>query len=211
MNKKKVLDQARLYVIVDADLLEHENLLKVTCEVMEGGADIIQFRDKSSKDREFLEVALGLKKIADGKGTPLIINDRVDIALYLDAAGVHLGEEDVPIAVARKILGKEKIIGMSASGLSRARVAQEEGADYVGVGPIFDTSTKKIEKPTGVELIRSCRKEIRIPFFAVGGISFENLSQIKEIGANRIAVASAVIRAEDVKAAARRLKGELVE
>ena len=206
MNKKEILSKAKLYVIVDPDLFKHEDLEKVTLQAIEGGADLIQFRDKSSSDGEFLKLAISLKRITDDKNIPFIINDRVDVALYLDAAGVHLGQDDLPILAVRKILGEKRIIGISASSLAQAKDAQKNGADYIGVGPVFHTQTKKVDKPIGLKLIGDCRKEIRIPFFAIGGINLDNADEVKKAGIDKIAVVSAVIKAEDPKSAARRLR-----
>jgi thiamine-phosphate pyrophosphorylase len=209
MNKKDILSKAKLYLIVDADLLDGEDLEKVTLEVIEGGADLIQFRGKTLTDGEFLKTAESLKKAVDHKNIPLIINDRVKIALYLNAAGVHLGQEDLPISVTRKLLGEEKIIGISASNLEDARNAQTDGADYIGVGPVFYTQTKKITRTVGLELIRKIKREVAIPFFAIGGINLENIDEVRESGADKIAVASAVLRAKDPKLATRKLRDRL--
>ena len=209
MNKKQILLKAKLYVIIDADLLGHQNLDRITSQAIEGGADLIQFRDKSSNDREFLKIAESLKKITDEVNIPFIINDKVDIALYLNTAGVHLGQDDLPIWVAREILGEEKIIGISTSDLKQAKEAQKEGADYIGFGPIFYTQTKKIEEAIGLNSIQKLKKEIFIPFFAIGGINLDNLNEVIKAGAGRIAVVSAVVKADDVKLAVWRLKERL--
>ena len=209
MNKEQTLLKAKLYVVVDADLLGHKNLEKITLQAVEGGADLIQFRDKTSDDCEFLKTAESIKKITDSKDIPFIVNDRVDAALFLDAAGVHLGQEDSPISVARQVLGEEKIIGISASNLKQARKAQENGADYIGVGPVFHTQTKKIEKAIGVKPILEIKQNTSIPLFVIGGISLGNIDQLVKKGINKIAVISAVIKAENVKLAARKLKERL--
>lgn len=209
MNKKNILSEVTFYLIMDTDLLGDEGLEKVTLEVIEGGADLIQFRGKTLTDGDFLKTAESLKKVADHRSIPLIINDRVDMALYLNAAGVHLGQEDLPISVARKLLGEEKIIGISASNLKEAKKAQEDGADYIGVGPVFYTRTKKIIKTVGLELIREVKREITVPLFAIGGINLENVDEVRESGADKIAVASAVLKAKDPKLAAERLKNRL--
>ncbi|HEX9916789.1 MAG TPA: thiamine phosphate synthase [candidate division Zixibacteria bacterium] len=209
MNKKDILSKAKLYLIVDADLLEDEDLEKLTSGAIEGGADLIQFRGKTLTDGEFLKTAESLKKVTDHRNIPLIINDRVEIALYLNTAGVHLGQEDLLISVTRKLLGEEKIIGISASNLKEAKNAQTDGADYLGVGPVFYTRTKKIIKTVGLELIREIKREITIPFFAIGGINLENMDEVRESGADKIAVASAVLKAKDPKLAARKLRDRL--
>jgi len=209
MNKEQMLLQARLYVIVDADLLGHKHLEKITSQAVEGGADLVQFRDKTSDDREFLRAAESIKKITDSKDIPLIVNDRVDAALFLDAAGVHLGQEDSPISVARQILSKEKIIGISVSDLKQARKAQQDGADYIGVGPVFLTGTKKIEKAIGMKSVFEIKCNTSIPLFAIGGINLGNVDGLVKKGIGKIAVVSAIVKAEDVKSAARKLKKRL--
>ncbi|MCJ7508701.1 MAG: thiamine phosphate synthase [candidate division Zixibacteria bacterium] len=209
MNKKDILAKAKLYLIVDADLLDDEDLEKVTLEAIEGGADLIQFRGKTLTDGEFLKTAESLKEVTDHRNIPLIINDRVEMALYLNAAGVHLGQEDLPVSVIRKLLGEEKIIGISASNLKEAKKAQEDGADYIGVGPVFYTQTKKIIKTVGLELIREIKREITLPFFAIGGINLDNVDEVRESGADKIAVASAVLKTKDPKLATRKLRDRL--
>ena len=162
---------------------------------------MVQLRDKKSGDGKFLELARRVHKITLKKRVPLIINDRVDVAELVDAEGVHLGEEDLPVKEARKILGSKKIIGASASGIKTAKIKEREGADYVGFGPIFETGSKEIEKPIGAEILKDARAILRIPIFPIGGINSSNLDQIISTGTKRIAVISAVFMAEDVKKA----------
>ena len=194
-----------LYVIADKKICGDRSIEDVVIQAIEGGAEMIQYRDKDSTDGEFLELASVLQNICKDRRVPLIINDRVDIAAYLKADGVHLGQDDLPLQVARKILGPDRIIGISTTNIDQAKEAEKHGADYIGIGPIFDTSTKKIDKPVGLEIIRQAKRFLKIPFFPIGGINLENLDLLIQAGSKRMAVGSAVICANDVKAAARNL------
>lgn len=201
MNKKQWLAKVNLYVIADKKICKDRRIEDVVIQAIEGGAQMIQYRDKESSDRKFLEVASVLQNICVNRKIPFIINDRVAIAAYLKPDGVHLGQDDLPPGIARKILGSSKIIGISAENIEQAKEAEKHGADYVGIGPIFDTLTKKIEKPMGLEIIKQAQKYLKIPFFPIGGINLENIDQISHAGSRRIAVGSAVICAKDVMTA----------
>ena len=205
MNKKNRLAKVNLYIIADKKICGDKNIEDVVIQAIEGGAEMIQYRDKESSDRDFLELASILQNICQRRKIPFIINDRVDIARYLKVDGVHLGQDDLPPRIARRILGSSKIIGISTKNIEQAKEAEKHGADYVGIGPIFDTLTKKIEKPVGLEIIKQAKKYLRIPFFPIGGIDLENLDQVIEAGSKRIAVGSAVLSAHDVKSATRNL------
>ncbi|KPL05075.1 MAG: hypothetical protein AMJ73_02570 [candidate division Zixibacteria bacterium SM1_73] len=205
MNKKQTLAKVNLYLIADKKICGDRNIEDVVIQAIEGGAQMIQYRDKESSDREFLELASVLQNICERRKIPFIVNDRVDIAAYLKVDGVHLGQDDLPPGIARKILGSSKIIGISAQNIERAKEAEKHGADYVGIGPIFDTATKKIKKPIGLEIIKQAGESLKIPFFPIGGINLENLGQVIEAGSKRIAVGSAVICAANVKTATQNL------
>ncbi len=173
-------------------------------QIASGGADLVQYRHKISDDGKFLQKALELKKIFKHKGIPLIINDRLDIAYCIDADGVHLGQKDLPVAAARKLLGKSKIIGASAETENQAKSAQREGADYIGLGPIFHTTTKKIEKVRGLNLLRQIKGSLKIPYFAIGGINLQNLNQITQAECQRIVVGSAILNSRNPREACRK-------
>jgi thiamine-phosphate pyrophosphorylase len=205
MNKRQSLLKIHLYIIADKKICGHRNIQDVVIGAIEGGANMIQYRDKESSDREFLELASVLQNICQNRKTLFIINDRVDIAAYLEADGVHLGQDDLPLQVARRILGPDKIIGISTTNIDQAKEAEKQGADYVGIGPIFDTSTKKIDKPVGLEIIKQAKKHLKIPFFPIGGINLKNLDQVIDAGCARMAVGSAVICADNVETATRNL------
>lgn len=209
MNKKKLLEKIQLYVIVDKKLCYPRKIEEVVSNVIEGGAQMIQFRDKESSDKDFLEDAKRIKKITDKRKIPFIINDRLDVALYLDCDGVHLGQKDLPYDFAKEILGNKKIVGISAETLRQAKKAQRLGADYIGLGPIFFTTSKKIEKPIGIEVIRRACQQIKIPVFAIGGINRDNVSELVKVGCHRVAVIASVICAPDSKKAAKELLRKL--
>jgi len=166
---------------------------------------MVQLRDKRSGDGEFFELARRIHKITLKKRIPLIINDRVDVARLVDAEGVHLGEEDLPVKEVREILGSKKIIGASASDIKTAKIKEKEGADYIGLGSIFGTDSKIIEKPLGVEILKDAEKTLKIPVFPIGGINQCNLDQVISKGTKRISVISAIFMAEDVRKATREL------
>ncbi len=205
MNKTQSLSKVNLYVIADKRICGDRSIEDVVIQAIEGGAQMIQYRDKDSTDGEFLELASVLQDICENRRVPFIINDRVDIAAYLKSDGVHLGQDDLPLQVARKTLDPDKIIGISTSNIDQAKEAEKQGADYIGIGPIFHTSTKKIDGPIGLEIIKQAKKYLKIPFFPIGGINLENLDQLIRAGSKRMAVGSTVISANDVKAATREL------
>lgn len=153
----------------------------------------------------FFKTAAILQNICEKRKIPFIINDRVDIAAFLKVDGIHLGQDDLPLKIARKILGPGKIIGISAENIDQAKEAEKHGADYVGIGPIFDTPTKKIERPIGLEIIRQAKESLKTPFFPIGGINLENLAQVIEAGSQRIAVGSAVICTDDIVSATKNI------
>jgi thiamine-phosphate diphosphorylase len=202
MDKKELLSSVRLYVIADKGICGDRNIEEVVSQAIEGGAGMIQYRDKKSDDKDFLETASSLRDICKDRNVPFIINDRVGVTLKTDADGVHLGEEDLSISEARGMLGPNKIIGKTARTVQEAVEAEEEGADYVGLGPIFHTTSKQIGKPIGAEIIGKAQEALKIPVFPIGGINISNIDQILRSGGKRIAVISAVVLSKNVKSAA---------
>ena len=187
----------RLYVLISSNIATMP--IKETVElVVNGGADVIQLREKTISDNEFISLARKIRDISVKKGTLLIINDRVNVAKEVNADGVHLGQSDMGILEARNIIGSEKIIGISTHNIVQAKKAQEEGADYVAVGPIYSTETKKHEPPVGLGLIQEAVKEIEIPFVVIGAINLENLDEVLKAGAKSVAVCSAIISSKDI-------------
>lgn len=195
-----------LYVILDRQACLESDLVKAAEQLIAGGADIIQLRDKTSDDKTFFSLGQKIQKVTQKYGIPLIINDRLDLTLAINADGVHLGQDDLPIAVARELLGKNKIIGCSTHSLEQALRAQEEGADYIGVGPIFSTPTKPNYKAVGLDLIRQINGKVKIPFVAIGGIDNTNISEILSSGAKIIAVVRSAVAQKDITAAVKNLK-----
>ncbi|NLJ49182.1 MAG: thiamine phosphate synthase [Candidatus Atribacteria bacterium] len=195
-----------LYVITDQGLQKNKSILEVIKEVIQGGATIIQFREKNLPTRTFFENAQTIRKITKKAGIPLIINDRLDIALAVNADGVHLGEEDLPLKFARKI-APHFIIGYSTDSIHQARKAEEEGADYLGVGSIFPTKTKiDAGVAIGTQKLEEIKKAVSIPVVAIGGITLENLPEVIQSGADGVAVISAIIGAESPFEAAKKFR-----
>ncbi len=200
-----------LYVITDAKLSRGRSHLEVIRAAIAGGATVVQYREKERTTRQMVEEARALRDLARRAGIPFIVNDRVDIALAVDADGVHVGQDDMPAPLARKLMGPGKIVGVSVDNLEQALRAEQDGADYVGAGPIFATPTKPdAAPPIGLEGLAEICRRVSIPVVAIGGINAENAAAVIEAGADGVAVVSAVVAAEDVEAASRRLR-EVVE
>ena len=196
-----------IYLVADADYAAGRDLLGLIGEAVRGGATVVQLRAKNLSSRDFLELGRRAADRLAGTGIPLIINDRVDIGLACGAAGVHLGQEDMPLAAARKILGGDSIIGISVNTVEEARTAEVGGADYVGAGPAFATATKETALPVlGPEGIGRIKRAVRIPVVAIGGIGAANVADLAAAGADGIAVISAILGASDARRAAEDLK-----
>ncbi|NJR63542.1 MAG: thiamine phosphate synthase [Cyanobacteria bacterium CRU_2_1] len=173
-----------------------ENLLAVVESALQGGLTLVQYRDKEADDLTRLRMAEKLKQLCHKYNALFIINDRVDLALAIDADGVHLGQEDLPIAIARQLLGSQRIIGRSTHNQEDLAKAIQEGADYIGVGPVHETPTKVGRAAAGLDYVRYAVKHATIPWFAIGGIDPENLYEVLSIGADRVAVVRAIMEAE---------------
>jgi len=205
---KPQLPLGSIYLLTDPNLSSGRTHEEVVRESIAGGAKIIQLRDKIATTRKLIEIGKKLREITLKAGVIFIVNDRVDIALSVDADGVHLGEDDMPIAYARKILGEGKIIGISVDNVEKAKIAEAEGADYIALGPIFSTKTKiNAGEPVGVEEIKKVKSIVRLPVIAIGGINLQNIQLVAMAGADSVAVISAVVGAPDI----RRAMKELVE
>ena len=192
----------KLYLITDRSFLNGRSLKDCVEAAIKGGVTLVQVREKDASTREFYKIAKEVKEITSKYNIPLLINDRIDIALAIDAEGVHLGQSDMPIKLARKILGEDKIIGISANTLEEALEAQKAGADYLGIGPVFYTGTKKdIDEPIGIHGLKEITENIRIPSVAIGGINKENAKSVLETGVNGISVISAILRSENIEKA----------
>lgn len=195
-----------LYVCTDRELMSSPSMEESVESALRGGASVIQLRDKHASGRQMYETALALKAVTDRFGVPLIINDRVDIAMAVDAAGVHLGQSDMPLKAARHLLGEHKLIGVSAARVEEACEAEQGGADYLGVGAVFTTGTKDNTRPVSRELLMQIRDAVTIPMVAIGGITAENVLKLRGTGINGIAVVSAVVAQPDVTEAAQRMR-----
>lgn len=195
-----------LYVITDSELTPGRSHIEVAHAAIAGGARIIQMRDKKASDREFYYTALQLRQITKDSGVLFLINDRVDIAAAVGADGVNIGQTDLPVEAARRLLGESAIIGVSADSLEQALEAESNGADYVGFGPVFPTTTKLDAGPvSGLDTLRTVCESVRIPVVAIGGISVSNIGAVAKAGAACAAVVSAVVCAEDMVQATREL------
>jgi len=196
-----------LYVITDPALSRGRSHMEMARAALDGGADAIQIRDKSSTAYNLSRVTAEIQPLARKFGAALLVNDRVDVALVAGADGAHLGQIDLPAREARHLLPKPRLIGISAGTKDEAKRAQKEGADYVGVGPVFRTATKPgAGDPLGLEVLAEIAAAVSIPVVAIGGINVENVARVFEAGASGAAVISAVVSAEDITAAARALK-----
>jgi len=194
------------YFITDSGLSLAGNLSDVRSAVS-AGVNIVQYREKSGDTGELYKEACGLAEIYRGTAAKFIVNDRIDIALAVDADGVHLGQSDMPYDIARRILGPDKIIGITVHSVDEAVKAEREGADYLGVSPIFSTSTKKDAGiPAGLTLISEIRKKSSLPLIAIGGIDLSNAPDVIAAGADMVCAISAVITKPDVAAEIRRFQ-----
>jgi len=194
-----------LYVIVDPEFSSGRSPETIAKEAIKGGAKIIQLRDKKASKTGFLCEAKKIAGICRRRAVTFIVNDHVDIAKAVDADGVHLGQDDVPISVARKILGEDKIIGVSASTLREAESGERAGADYIGFGPVFRTDIKA-KKPAGLSLLKKAAKAAKVPIVAIGGIDLSNIYNVRKTGVKRAAVIRAAGEAKDIRSMVRRLK-----
>lgn len=197
MWKKELLKKSGLYLVTDREVLKQRDIIKIMGSSLEAGLDMIQLRDKYASDKEFLELGFKVKGLLKGKKAILIINDRVDLALALDADGVHLGEEDIPVKTARKILGRKKIIGFSTHSVRETQEASGLDVDYISIGAVFPTPIKPDYNVVGIESIKKLAKEIKIPLIAIGGIDETNITTVVNAGIKRIAVIRSIICAKD--------------
>jgi thiamine-phosphate pyrophosphorylase len=198
-----------LYVILDRQFLAGRDELDIAAQIIEGGARVIQLRDKQSKKRELLLVARKLKELCSQAGVLFIINDHLDLALAADADGLHIGQEDFPLPVVRRELPVDKVVGCSVTTVSQAIKTQSEGADYIAVGSIFPTTTKKKASVVGVEILKEVKQVISVPLVAIGGIDQNNIAEVIDAGADAVAAISAVLGEKDVKGAVQRLVAKI--
>ncbi|MEK3885462.1 thiamine phosphate synthase [Paenibacillus sp. PL2-23] len=189
----------QLYAITGEVFHPGRELIDVMEEAIKGGVDIIQLRDKTSGREELLKKAKALRELTRQYQVTFIVNDHIDIALEVDADGVHLGQGDVPLVEARRLVG-DKIIGISTHAIEEALLAEQQGADYIGVGPVFPTATKAdVVDPVTVAYVREVAERVRIPFVAIGGIKLHNVDEVIAAGATRICAVSEIVGSPDVK------------
>jgi thiamine-phosphate pyrophosphorylase len=206
MSPLKKIDWS-LYLVADTEFAAGKDLLPLVREAVLGGVTVVQLRAKDLGTRDFLDLASRINGQLEKSSVPFLINDRVDIALACGAAGVHLGQHDMPLPDARRLLGPDKTIGISVNTLDEAAKAERLGADYVGLGPIYGTSTKQTTLPVlGPEGIRRLLERIGIPVVAIGGINAANAGAAMRAGAAGVAVVSAILGAADARKAAAELK-----
>lgn len=207
MKKGSVTIDYGLYLVTDRALAGSRELEEIVLSAIRGGVTMVQLREKNLPSREFLRQAVVLKEALAGFGIPLIINDRLDIALAGGADGVHLGQEDMECGHARRVAGKEMIIGVSVNTPEEAAEAEAEGADYIGAGPIFATSTKlDASSPTGLAVLWKMRQVVRIPIVGIGGITVANAADVVRSGADGVAVVSAIIGSANPEYSAKELR-----
>lgn len=209
LRRDKIAKIAGLYVIIDTKALKGRTEVEVTQEAIQGGAKAIQLRDKKRSKRELLPVAQELKRVCVSFGIPFLVNDYLDLALAVDTDGLHLGQEDLPVSIARRFLPLDKVLGCSAATVDEAVAAEKDGADYIAVGSIYETTSKQGARLAGTETLRQVKKAVSVPVVAIGGINEDNLAPVIAAGADAIAVISAVLGAEDVKGAASRLTAKI--
>jgi len=190
---EEILKENDLYVITD----QKDNLLEIIEEILIAGVRIIQHRFKTGTDKDHLKEAIQIKNLCERYNSLFIINDRIDIALASNADGIHLGQDDLDLKTARKLVGHSKIIGVSANNEIDISNALKDGCDYIGIGPVFETATKKDKKPIGIEKIKTLTKDLNIPWFAIGGINSNNISYLKSNGIKKVALVSQLMNSED--------------
>ncbi|MDO4490695.1 MAG: thiamine phosphate synthase [Lachnospiraceae bacterium] len=195
-----------LYAVTDSTWLNGRTLSEVVEESLEGGVTFLQLREKKLDREAFLEEAKALKKLAEKYHVPLVINDNVDIALEMDADGVHVGQSDMEAGDVRAKLGPDKIIGVSARTVEQAILAEQRGADYLGVGAVFQTGTKLDAKPLDHKVLKAITEAVSIPVVAIGGITRENIPELAGNGVAGVAVVSAIYAQKDIRAVAKELK-----
>ena len=195
-----------VYLVTDRELARGRTTLEIAAAAIRGGVSCIQLREKTCSTREFIDEALAIRSLLARHEIPLIINDRVDVALAVKADGIHLGQKDMPCSMARQLIPESMIVGISVESLDDAIVAQKDGADYLGVSPIYSTPTKTdTAQPLGLEGLRSIRSEVDLPLVGLGGLNADTAEAVIHNGADGVAVVSAIVAADDPEAATRAL------
>lgn len=196
----------KLYLVTDRGLLGKRDICTAVEEAIKGGATLVQLREKNISTLEFYNIAVSVKKVTDKYEVPLIINDRIDITLAVDAAGIHVGQSDMPAKITRKLIGNNKIVGVSVANIEEAKEAVREGADYIGVGAIFSTTTKDDARDVDIDTLKEIKEIVHIPVVAIGGINERNVSLLKPTKIDGIAVISDILGKADIKGSAQKLR-----
>lgn len=192
-----------IYLVTDDGCLQGRALIDCVREALEGGVTLVQYRAKTASSAEMYAEALQLKALCDSFNVPLIINDRLDIAMAVGAAGVHLGQDDLPCAAARKLLGEDYIIGVSAHNPAEAKAALQSGADYLGCGAVFGTATKADVKKLGTDGLAAICKAKGLPVVGIGGVTADNYREVRAAGADGAAIVSGILAQPDIRATVR--------
>jgi len=209
LRRDKINNLVGLYVIIDTPSLKRRSHIEVASQAVRGGAKAIQLRDKVHSKKELLPIAQQLRNLCAEHNVLFIMNDYLDLAVAVDADGLHLGQDDLPIKLARKLLPIDKILGGSARTIEQATAAQSEGADYIAVGSMYPTTSKETAVVVGLKRLRQIRQAVTLPLVAIGGINKDNAAQVMAAGADSAAVISAVLGAEDVEEASRQIVDRL--
>jgi thiamine-phosphate pyrophosphorylase len=205
----KALTDCRLYGILDLNYVAEHDVERVVVSMIEGGVDVIQLRAKKSPVTRIVDLATPLHKITFAARVPLIVNDYAEVARRVPVEGVHVGQDDDSVAMARNKAGRKIIVGKSTHSLGQANAAESEGADYIGFGPIFATPTKPDYKPIGMKEITQVHADVTVPIFCIGGIKIDNLGEVMAAGGKRVAIVSGLLKASDIAKYARACKSLL--
>ena len=199
VDENKLKNALKLYLVTDSDILKGRDFYKVIEDSMKAGVTMVQLREKDADGKEFLEKAMKLRELTRKYNVSFIINDRVDIAMLCDADGVHVGQSDIDAVSVRKLIGEDKIIGVSARSVEEAKKAKEDGANYLGIGAMFSTSTKLDAKDVSFDTLNNIINEVDLPFVLIGGINLDNVCQLKQFNPDGYALVSGILGAQDIK------------
>ena len=198
INKDKLKKDLKLYLVTDSEILKDRDFYKCIEDAIKSGVTMVQLREKNTDGKEFLEKAIKLRELTNKYNVTFVINDRIDIAMLVDADGVHIGQSDIDAVSARKLLGDNKIIGVSARNLQEAKIAKENGADYLGIGAMFSTSTKSDAKLVSFNTLEEIIKEVNLPFVLIGGITLDNVKKLKHFKPDGYALVSGILGTDDI-------------
>ena len=198
INKEKLKKDLKLYLVTDSEILKDRDFYKCIEDAIKSGVTMVQLREKNTDGKEFLEKAIKLRELTNKYNVTFVINDRIDIAMLVDADGVHIGQSDIDAVSARKLLGDNKIRGVSARNLQEAKIAKENGADYLGIGAMFSTSTKSDAKLVSFNTLEEIIKEVNLPFVLIGGITLDNVKKLKHFKPDGYALVSGILGTDDI-------------